>query len=325
MIYRTVLALALAIALPTIASAGPLNADQVPEDTKWLAHVDLAALEETKALKEVRGTWPDRAQKFRNWMQETYGIDTREDFEGVTLYGSGYGEGDCVMLLTADFNADKVRSRINKQKDVQETAWRGHTIYTCQASKNKEEPHDSRGDEWSSKKDKKSHTVAWVLVDDNTIAYAKSKRSVKDAVETIEGHSASLKGEDSELTSGVPENAVVYASAIELKSIPHEGAMFPLLRQHKRACFAAGERDGKLFDELKLVARNEEVASQMKQVVEGFSAMLKVSLMDSEPLRKMVEDVEVQQDGATVTASWNGEIQRFAQALQNYKSSQQRR
>lgn len=320
MMSRFTLALAAALALPTIAWAGPLKPEQVSADAKWLAHVDVAAMNETQVLKEVRSIWPEKSQKFRAWMQESYGVDPREEFDSITLYGTGYDQGDCVMILSADYSAKKAEAR-STQQDVETMQWRDHTIYTCQAGKMKhgdQQKQASSQDE--SSKTKKSDRVAWVLLDDDTIVYAKSVRGIKDAVETIEGHASSLAGKDSELTSELPQDVVAYATAVELDSIEHEGAMFPLLRQHKRVCYALGERDGKVFDELKLMARNEQVASQMKQVVEGFTAMLKVSVMDSQPLSKMMENVEVQQEGAKVTASWNGEVQRFASALEEYKS-----
>ncbi|MEQ8848022.1 hypothetical protein [Botrimarina sp.] len=326
---RSTVALAAALALSAVASAKPLNPERVSADAKWLAHVDLAALDKTQALKEARGVWPERAEKFRNWMRDTYGVDPREDLQSVTIYGTGYTEGDCAMVLTSDYSADKVRSRIDSQEDVKETEWRGHTIYTCKAGKMK---HSSKGSDnqssyGSSESKSGSDRVAWVLLDDNTIVYAKSKRGVKDAVETIEGHAPSLAsdGADSRLTADPPEAAVAYAAAVQLDEIPHEGWMFPLLRQHERATYALGERDGELFDELKLVARNEQVAEQMKQVVEGYTAALRVSFINSEPITKMLKNVEVQQDGDTVTASWNGEVERFAQALRSFKNDKQRR
>ncbi len=170
----------------------------------------------------------------------------------------------------------------------------------------------------------KSDRVAWVLVDDETIVYSKSVRSLKDAVETLEGHAESLEGKESELTADIPDNAVVYAAAVELDSISHEGAMFPLLRQHKRACYALGEKDGELFDELKLVARNEKVAEKMEKVVEGYAAAMKVMFIDSEPMSKMLENVEIEQDNATVKTCWNGDVDRFAEALKDCKKNMKR-
>jgi len=324
MFYRLTLALAAAAILPTALMAGPLNPEQVPADAKWLAHVDLAALDETKALKEVRGIWPQRTEKLRSWMQENYGIDPREDFESVTLYGTGYAKGDCVLILTADYSEDKVRSLIQSQQDVKKTEWRDHTIYTCKAGDKKSDDGQDSSAKNKGWGDGESKKVAWVLVDDDTIVYAKSPRGVKDAVETIEGHVASLEGKDSKLTSDLPHGAVAYAAAERLDSIPHDGLMFPVLRQLEHGCYALGERDGKLFDELKLVARNEEVASQLKQVIDGYAALCKVSVSDSKPLSKMMDNVQVQQNGATVKASWNGDVDRFAQALRNLKSVRQR-
>ncbi len=329
MVTRFKLALVWAIALTAVAQAGELNPKQVPADAKWLAHVDLAALEETKALQKVRDTWPQKTERFRTWMQETYGVDPREDFESVTLYGTSYGKDDCVMILTSDYSTEKVKSRIESQQDVQKTEWCDHTLYTCpigKAGKDKSYAQDQQQTQQahSSSSGKSTDRVSWALIDDNTIAYSKSVRGLKDAIETIEGHNESLAGKDSKLTADLPNGAVAYAAATSLDSISHEGMLFPILRQHEHACFVLGERDGKLFDELKLVARNEEVAKQMKQVIEGYTAALKVSCMDSEPMSKMMDNVEIKQDGSTVTANWSGEIERFTQALNNLKSQQRR-
>ncbi len=327
--------MAAGLILPAAVGAGPLNPKVVSADAKWVAHVDFAALNDTKAVREVRDIWPKKTEKAREWMQENYGIDTREDFESATAYGSSYGKGDCVVVLKSDYSEDKVHSRIESQEDVKTTEWRGHKIYTCQASKMKSKHHkadsnDEKKDASSSdyKSDSKwgdkSDRVAWVLVDDETIVYSKSVRSLKDAVETLEGHAESLEGKESELTADIPDNAVVYAAAVELDSISHEGAMFPLLRQHKRACYALGEKDGELFDELKLVARNEKVAEKMEKVVEGYAAAMKVMFIDSEPMSKMLENVEIEQDNATVKTCWNGDVDRFAEALKDCKKNMKR-
>jgi hypothetical protein len=124
-------------------------------------------------------------------------------------------------------------------------------------------------------------------------------------VELLKGDADSLDG-DSRLVSDVPEGTILYGAAIELENISRHERPFPVLKQHEHIRLVVGEREGELFKEVTLEARDEETAGQMKETLEGLVALSKLWSAEMENLNALYDDVEIEQEGATVHAKWRG-------------------
>jgi hypothetical protein len=98
--------------LPTSASAAPLDPAHVPEDAKWVIHVDLKALSETELAERVRENRGQMAVVARAWLQSRYGLDPREGLESVTAFSNTYEAHSGTMILKADYDRARVQANL---------------------------------------------------------------------------------------------------------------------------------------------------------------------------------------------------------------------
>ncbi len=109
---------------------------------------------------------------------------------------------------------------------------------------------------------------------------------------------------------------MIYGAAIELTKIARHDGSFPILQQHEQIVYESGEKDGKVFENLTLVATSPEVAKQMKDVLNGFVSLIKVWAGDNPSLSKLVDDVDLSIEGATVRSRFQASGKDVVSALE---------
>lgn len=279
----SVIATVAMLLIPSAVSASPLDPARVPADAKWVIHLDLEAISGTTLAEQVRQKRAPMARYVRQWFQNRYGIDPREDLDALTMFSDTYESHTGTMILKAGYDRKKVRSELQNKPNVQTHAWQNHTLYTVL-------PEDQ----------KPGKPMVIVLLDDQTAIFASSAGRAKAAVKLVQGDSPSLEGKDSKLLKEHRAEAMVYGAAIDLKQIAQREGIFPILRQHEHIHLSVSEEDGKVLRKLTLVAQSDDVAEQMKTTLEGLVAFSKVWAADSENLKQMAEDAEIRIDGQVV-------------------------
>ncbi len=301
------IAVAWGLATPP-SSAAPLDPTRVPADAKWLIHVDYEALDESELMEAFREKRPKEARRARRWMRERYGIDPREDLKGLTLFSDTYKSHSGAAILKAAYDREKVESGILSKPKVKSTKWQDYTLYSWEIGKRGRHRHDAPGAAEGRRREKReSRSVTAVLLDGETIVFAGSEERAKSLVEFLQGDKPSLEGKDSRLVAEMPDGAFVYGAAIELESLSQHERPFPVLQQHEYAMWAAGERNGEVFEELTLEARDEETARQMETLLEGFVALGKLWSADMKHFAELYDHVHIRQQGTTVHGEWHGD------------------
>lgn len=102
MIKTTAIAVAF-IAMTLIsftAQAGPLDSAQVPQDSKWVVHIDAKSFFASEYGKLAVEDWKQFGlDKKVASIRESIGIDPLLGWESMTLYGSSYDHGDAIALV----------------------------------------------------------------------------------------------------------------------------------------------------------------------------------------------------------------------------------
>lgn len=305
-------ALFIGLCVSSAASAAPFNPDVVSKQAKFVAHVDYEALSEMELVEHFREQRPEMVRRIRQWMVDRYGINPQEDIKGMTIYGNAYEHDTGILILSADYDRQKVIEHMQDQRDLKTTQWNDHTFYSYAIHRKHSHHEKSDRDASGNEHDKR---VTTVLVDDATIVFAASEKQAKTGVEVLIGETPSLKGAESKFMKSDREGAVIYGAAVELDSISNDEGILPILQQHERVEYAFGEHDGELFENVRLVAQNKKVAKQMKKALEGFVALARVWSGASEDLSKLYDEVEIERDGKTVHANWEGETDVVIDAL----------
>jgi len=328
-----------------VASAKPLNPADLPSDAKWVIHIDFDVLSDTEFASHIREQRPEMTRQIRHWMQEQYGINPQQDLHGLTMFSDTYESHSGAVIVNASFNRSKVESEFASKKDVQKSQTQNHTFYTWDVTKNldsaiygdlrrkldqtpttfttddrqtrervSDRPDRSRG----GSQDRKPVTA--VLVDRQTIVFAPTMERAKAVVRLLDGETESLEGIESRLTAGIPQDAFCYGAAIELSKIKQHDGIFPILKQHDHIRWAIGESQGQMFEKVTLVAQDEQVASQMKNAVEGLVSLINVWAADAEHLSKLYQqNLSIRQDGQHLMIDWQGDSHDVFAALQEVR------
>ncbi|MEZ6089031.1 MAG: hypothetical protein R3C05_13595 [Pirellulaceae bacterium] len=289
----------------TAAWSAPLDPTHVAADAKWVIHVDYEALGQSELLKTLRDEKPQVTQAIQGWMKKRYGINPPKDLKSATMFSRDYKQYTGTVLIQADYDRDKVETMLRKSREHRTTEHDCEMLHTILLE---EQPKGSPSGD-------KEMTV--VLLDDDTILLASSVENAKTTLKLLSGNSPSLADAKSPLLTEKAQSAWIYGAAIDLKQLKDHPVAMPVLAQHQRITWAFGKQDdGKLYEQAKFVARDESVAEQMHQVLQGLIAYETLWADGRSALTKMMKDVELTRDGTTVGFHWQGKSEAVAEAVE---------
>ncbi len=299
------------LAASTLAVAAPLQPEHVSADAKWVFHIDFEALRDTSLAQKLREEEPQAVRGAIEWLQKEYGIDLREDLNGLTAYSDTFEEHTGAIVLYAAYDRDKVQAKISKQ-NAKETKWQNYTFYTWNVKDRKDADHE----------------ITVVLVDDEKTVFASSHERAQKALQLLAGKGESLARPSAALAAevskdSVPPGAAVYGAAIDLGELKRREHAFPILQRHKRVTWAFGEHQGELFETATFVAESEEVAEEMDKVLQGAMALVKLWANNKENLTSIADATKITREGDTVKLSWRANVPTVLAAIDEFKQQVQ--
>ena len=272
------------------AWAGPLQRADVPADPAWVLHVDCDGMRPTAIgqylLAEMEK--PEAQAKFAAF-QTIFNFDPRKQLHGLTLYSTGKAPEDGVLLVSADFDADRLVTMAKAAKDYKSTPYKQHVIHNWIDEKKK------------GKGDVKPRVYA-AIQGGHVVIFAQQEARVAQALDVLDRVAPNLAG------SGVfPQlgasggSGFLQAAARKLDFVDGDpNAAF--LRLAKTARLQIGEAQGQLKATLNLETSDEAVAQQMASVGQGLLVLMK--LQNNNPGSvKLAEALALKQDGAGVVAT----------------------
>lgn len=292
-----------------MASADPLDGQRVARDAKWMVHVDFAAVKRTELARYVAERWlvhPD-AQKSLRDAREAIGLDPIEDLVGLTFYGRSYRPEDGVVLIEATGNRDRLAAFLKQQPGYTTVGHREHTIHRWK------EAEGQQGE----------RSLAGAIYGDRLLVVGRSESLVREAIDVLDGMAPCLAGQEGSLSVQPPAgtSVMVVASDFEEVDAPFKS---PILRQSRRIALAMGEAEGTAFLWGEVHARSEESAEQIRSVVEGMIAMLRMQFADYPDVLELLRPLAVTVSGERVTAQWRGPsreaLSRMVEAVETLKS-----
>lgn len=282
---------ALLVGVGTPASAAPLAGNQVAADAKWVAHIDLDAAKTATLAEKVQSWWLSKElvrQKLAAVKMYT-GVDLAKDLHGVTFYGSRLVQNTGVVIVHAHFDANRLLKIVRGKPDYSATQFDNHTLHT-----------------WTEGKDTPDkHTVTGCIFGPELLVVGRDSAEVKAALDVLDGKSAVLAGSASPLAGEVPEGAVVVAGVTGMTGagVPFKS---PIVNQSECIWVALGEQGGEVFGQLKFVARSDEAAEQVEDVLRGLRAMILLQHGSDKEARKIIARLTVTRSQRTVNVEWHG-------------------
>jgi hypothetical protein len=270
---------------PTFAK--PLQRADIPAEPAWVLHFDCDALRPSAVgqflLAEMEK--PETQAKLAAF-QAMFNFDLRNQLHGVTLYSVGTTPQDGVLLVYADFDAERLVTMVKAAKDYQGVTYKQHVIHN-----------------WVDEKKKavdgvKPRTYA-ALHEGRIVIFGQRQERVAQALDVADHSVPTLVS-----SSGFPQLGAVGSSSfieaaarkLDLPTADPNAAMFKMARQMG---LQVSESQAQVNAVLTLEANDSEIAGHMTTIAQGLVSLMKLQTEKPEAV-KLADALTVKQEGPRV-------------------------
>jgi hypothetical protein len=289
-LFRNALCACGLVAAGLTAFAGPLQRADVAAEPSLVLHVDCDNLR-TSGI----GQWllsemdkPEAQAKFAA-LQMMFNFDPRKQLHGLTLYSSGKTPEDGVLLVYADFDADRLTTLAKAAKEYQSTTYKQHVI------------HNWLDDKKKARNGVKPRVFASIQ-GGHIVVFGQQEARVAQALDVLDRAAPNLAGNSVFPQLGVNGSGSIVQAAARKLELPDSDPNAALFRLSRMARLQVSEGQGQLRATLNLEASDDEVAKQMATVGQGLVALMKLQ-KDNPGSAKLAEALSLKQDGASVVVS----------------------
>ena len=273
--------LAVALNLP----ATQLQRTDVAASSLWVLHINCDALRPTAIGKHILAELDKpEAQAKLSVFQNIFIFDLRTQLHGITLYSAGSAPQDGVLIVYADFDADKLVTLAKAANDSQNTTHNGHTVYNWADDKKKHHGEKQR---------------VYATIQGNRIIFGQRESAVTQALDVLDGSVPNLSTAKAfPQLGGAGDTAFLSGAArkLDLSQSDPNAAIFRLAKSFR---LQIGEVQQHLIGSLTLEANDDEVAGSMMSIAQGMIGLLKLQ-KDKPEATKFLQAIALKQDGASL-------------------------
>lgn len=274
------------------AFGGQLLKSQVGTDADWVAHLNLEQLVKSQLGRLIRAELAkEGVEEQLQGFQTLFSFHPIDDIRDVTIYGKGNDREKAVALFEGSFDKDKLIALVRMNPEYKEIKQGGLLVHSW-VDENKKDPNGP---------DQRMYGCTYK---DNMVVLGAGLEAVKQAVDV-------LKGSTPNAAAGVFKQAVltkkgaffqVAANAVnDLADHKNEAA---LLEQTDQLGAAVGEDDGKFYVNLSLRAESEEIAQNVKQMLEGIVAFLALAGGEQPALAELANKLKLSSVDRTIAVNF---------------------
>jgi hypothetical protein len=287
--WKATLAAGCLVAAAFTTLATPLRRADVPANPAWLAHMDFDALRPTAIgqfiLSEMNK--PEAQAKLAAF-QAVVSLDLRTQLHGVTVYGTGATPEEGVLVVYADFDADRLVTLAKAAKDSQNNTYKEHVIYN-----------------WIDEKKKTKDGVkprVYAAIAGARVVFGQREERVAQALDVLDGASPALAASTLLPELGAAGDTSFLEGAASRFDLPASDPNAAMFRLSKQGRLQLAEAQGQINGVLSLEAKDDEVAGHIASIAQGLISLLKLQ-QDKPESVKFAQALTVKQDGPRVTVS----------------------
>ncbi len=251
-IIVVLLVLIFVFVLPAALKAGSLQTSMIPENTRWLLHLDMQKFSATQVCKALLGV-DTKFAKANKEIAEKIGIDLLKDIYGITIFGTENGKENAVVCCAGKLNKTHILALLAKADKHKEIPFGKYTI------------HNWDGSQFG------------VFADDNLLLAAKSESALKDTLDVLARKKKDMsKTKLMSYLKDVPGDVFFEIVVDNISSLvgEHKPA---ILQKTGMALFLALEKNDYLKLKLKMAADTVDTAKNIEQIARGLIAMVKLN------------------------------------------------
>jgi len=259
----------------------------VAADAGWVLHVNCDALRPTVIGKHILAELEKpEAQAKLAVFQNIFSFDLRTQLHGLTLYSAGSSPQEGVLIVYADFDADKLITLAKAANDSKSSAHNGHTIYN-----------------WIDDSKKKHHGEkqrVYATIQGNRIIFGQRESAVAQALDVLDGSMANLSNARNSFPQlGVDNDASFLVGAARKLDLSHSDPNAAIFRLSKTIRLQVAEVQQRLVGSLTLEANDDEIAGSMMAIAQGMIGLVKLQ-KDKPEASKFLQAIALKQDGASL-------------------------
>jgi hypothetical protein len=264
--------------------ATQLQRADVAASSVWVLHVNCDALRPTAIGKHILAELEKpEAQAKLSVFQNIFSFDLRTQLHGLTLYSAGSAPQDGVLIVYADFDADKLVTLAKAANDSQSSTHNGHTIYN-----------------WVD--DKKKHhgeKRVYASIQGNRIIFGQREAAVSQALDVLDGSVPNLSTAKAFPQLGGAGDTTFLAGEARKLDLSQSDPNAAIFRLSKSVRLQVGEVQQHLTGALTLEANDDDVANSMMAIAQGMIGLLKLQ-KDKPEAGKFLQAIALKQDGASI-------------------------
>jgi hypothetical protein len=217
-----------------------------------------------------------------------FSFDPRKQLHGLTLYSTGNGTEDGVLLVYADFEPERLVTLAKAAAGGTNAAYKKHVIY-------------SWIDEKKQAKNGVKPRVYAALQGSRAVVFSQQETRVAQALDVLDQATPSLAGNSVFPQLGAQGNSSVIEGSARKLDLPDSTPNAAIFRLAKSARLEVGEANRQVTATLSLETSDESVAKQSATVVQGVLALARLQKEKPEA-GKMAEALSLKTDGANLIA-----------------------
>jgi len=268
----------------------PLRAKDVAAGAKWVVHVDFDAMRDSKLGAEFREkclAGEDAQEKLKKFQEDT-GVDLTKDMHGVTLYDTQFVEHSGVAIFRAShIDQKKLAAKLKEKHRDRKTEKHGDVTIST----------------WTEAKGKKhEHEVSGAFYGKDAVLFSRDAEQLKAALDVLSGKADALSAE-SPLAETAPKGTffLVRGVGMDKEKTPFKAAV---IRKSKQLTYAFGQDGNTVFAQGLLVAPSAEAADKVRDVVEGFRALMQLRFGERDRKSEMLRGLKLAVAGSTIVMEW---------------------
>jgi hypothetical protein len=267
------------------ASSAPLRRADVIADPVWVLHVDADGLRSTTVGKYIFSelTKPEAQAKLAAF-QAIFNFDPAKNVHGVTLYSATKAQADGVLLINADFDADRLKVLAEAAKEHSATNHGSCTIHSW---------YDDKRSVTNGAKPR-----VYAAIHGKTVIFGQKEARVAEALDVLDGTKANLSA--SPQFAKLDQSSAFVQGAARKPELPGSEPNSAVLKQSNMATLLVSESQGNAQANLILDTDTADVAKQLEAVGKGLLGLM--ALQKEKPdSPKLVQFLSVKSDGPSVT------------------------
>jgi len=269
--------------------ATQLQRADVAANSVWVLHINADALRPTAIGKYILAELEKpEAQAKLSVFQNMFSFDLRTQLHGLTLYSAGSTPQDGVLIVYADFDADKLVTLAKAANDSQNNSHNGHAIYNWVDDSKKRHHGDQQR--------------VYASIQGNRIIFGQREAAVSQALDVLDGSAPNLSTAKAFSQLGGAGDTTLLSGAARKLDLSQSDPNAAIFRLAKSVRLQVGEVQQHLIGTLTLEANDDEVATSMMAIAQGMIGLMKLQ-KDKPEATKFVQALALKLDGSSIVVT----------------------